>query len=130
LVPLDDVLRGAYDTLDGAGDEAAIALREEQPLADARLARVRREAVGAEADAAVHAAIERHVTTEEVAPAVAHADADAVADVVLGVARDVDAVATALGHGAVGDGEGHGDFRIVRERPGSRPSSARRPRVS
>jgi hypothetical protein len=91
--------RRAIDALDRAGHEIATVGREVEGLAGLRLAGIRDDrAVAEELQTAVEAAPHREVALEEIAGSpVPDCDAEAVAEVVLGVARDVDAVPSAFG---------------------------------
>src|ERR1019366_6558241 len=108
-VGVDERARRPLDALEGARDELARAIgalvsgalvaREVQGFAGLRVAPVGRDAaVREEAQATVHPAPQRQMALEKVArPAVTHGDAEPVAEVVLGVPRHEDTVATALG---------------------------------
>jgi hypothetical protein len=82
--------------LERAGDEIAAAFPEEERFADVRLTGVgKKGAVQKEAQAPEQLAPQREVTGQPFTrPTVAHGDADAVSEMVLRVARHVDAVAT------------------------------------
>ena len=95
----DQGFRGPIDALDGARDEIAAVGGEVERLAGLRIAGVRHDrAVAEELETALQTAADGEVSLEEIAgPAITDRHAEAVAEVILGVSRDVDAVAPALG---------------------------------
>src|SRR5207247_10501929 len=98
-ISLDQLLRRPLDADEGARHEIAPVGREVERLAHGRLAGVGDDrAVQEEAQAAMDAAAQGEVPLEKFPRSpIAHSHAEAVAEVILGVPRDVDAVAAAIG---------------------------------
>src|SRR5688572_16765238 len=98
-VGLDEDLRRAVYPLDGRSHEVASLGCKVERLARLGIARVRNDrAVGEELEPAVDPTPDREMPRKKIARAtIANGDAEAVAEVILGVARHVDAMAAPLG---------------------------------
>jgi hypothetical protein len=97
-VLLDNVFGGPFDRFQRAGDQVPAARNEEQRLADAGLAQVRRERpVEEELEASGKPPAKREMSGQPLAHAtIADGHANAVAEMVLGVSRQKDAMPPAL----------------------------------